>query len=215
MWADERPLLRPLPAQPYPCCITTTATLTPYSQVVFETNRYSVPADRAVRQLVVRAFPLQVDILADNQLLASHPRCYGREQDVLDPLHYLHLLAQRPGALDHAKPIQRWQETWPASYTRLLGRLRQQWPDGRGVREFVAVLQLHQQHPASLIAQAVEQALTLGCAHADGVRLCLQQLLHPSPPTATLDLCDRPHLAAIGSQPIDLRVYDSLLTGEV
>ncbi|GAB4193685.1 MAG: hypothetical protein OHK0022_08830 [Roseiflexaceae bacterium] len=205
--------MRPLPATPYPCCVTTTTTLTPYSQVVFETNRYSVPADQAVRQLVVRAFPLQLEILAGETLLATHPRCYDREQDVLDPLHYLPLLAQRPGAFDHAKPLQRWKETWPACYTRLLNRLRQQWPEGRGVREFVTVLQLHQQHPAALIAQAIEQALTLGCVHADGVHLCLQQLLHPAPVTATLDLRDRPHLAAIGSQAIDLSVYERLLSG--
>jgi transposase len=43
----ERPRLRPLPAQPFACCVTTQATLTPYSQVIFETNRYSVPAEAA------------------------------------------------------------------------------------------------------------------------------------------------------------------------
>jgi transposase len=215
MWAAERPHLRALPPAPYPCCVTTTATLTPYSQVVFETNRYSVPTDRAVRRLVVRAFPLHVDILDGATVLATHPRCYGREQDVLDPLHYLPLLAQRPGAFDHAKPLQRWKDHWPASYTRMLARLRQQWPDGRGVREFVAILQLHQQHPAALIAQAVDQALTLGCVHADGVRLCLQHVLHPAaPPPTALDLRDRPHLAAIGTQPIDMTVYESLLHGD-
>ena len=213
MWAEEQPHLRPLPPQPYPCCVTTTATLTPYSQVVFETNRYSVPVEKAVRQLVVRAFPLRVELLDGETLLASHPRCYGREQDVLEPLHYLPLLAQRPGAFEHAKPIQRWKESWPPSYLRLLARLRVQWPDGRGVREFVAVLQLHQQHPAALIAQAVEQALTIGCAHADGVKLCLAQLLHPTISTPVLDLRDRPHLAATHSQPIDLSVYERLLSG--
>lgn len=213
MWAEEQPRLRPLPAAPFPCVVTATATLTPYSQVVFETNRYSVPADRAVRKLLLRATPFQVDILVDDQVLASHPRCYGRDQDIFDPLHYLPLLLQRPGAFDHAKPIQHWQRQWPASYDRLLRRVRQEWPDGRGVREFIQVLQLHQHYPAPLIAAAVEQALTIGCVHADGVRLCLQQALHPAAATPALDLRDRPHLAAIGSQPIDLQVYDQLLTG--
>jgi transposase len=213
MWQAERSHLRPLPPQPYPCCATTTATLTPYSQVVFETNRYSVPVDKAVRLLIVRAFPLHVDILDGETLLASHPRCYEREQDVLDPLHYLPLLHKRPAAFDHAKPIVRWKESWPPSYQRLLSHLRREWPDGRGVREFVRVLQLHQQHLATLIAQAVEQALAIGCAHADGVALCLQQLLHPTPTTPLLDLHDRPHLAATHTQPIDLSVYERLLKG--
>jgi transposase len=214
MWIEEHAHLRPLPPQSFPCCRTTTVTLTPYSQVVFETNRYSVPSDQAVRLLTLRAFPLRVDILNADTLLASHPRCYGHDQDVCDPLHYLALLAKRPGALEHAKPIVQWKKEWPAAYTRLLARLRQQWPDGRGVREFVQVLQLHQQHDATLIEKAVEQALTIGCVHADGVRLLVQQLVHPDQNTSVLDLHDRPHLAQVGTQPLDLNVYERLLTGE-
>jgi transposase len=55
MWAAEQSHLRLLPTRAYPCCVTTTVTLTPYSQVVFETNRYSVPSDRAVPRLLLRA----------------------------------------------------------------------------------------------------------------------------------------------------------------
>ncbi|NCC53411.1 MAG: IS21 family transposase [Spartobacteria bacterium] len=215
MWAEEQPLLRPLPPQPYPCCITTQAILTPYCQVVFETNRYSVPADQAVRQLVIRAFPFHVDILDRDQILARHPRSYLREQDIVDPLHYLPLLLERPGAFDHAKPLRRWRETWPPVYRQILAHLREHWPDGRGIREFVRILQLHQDYPAAQIEQAVSRALTLGCAHADGVRLCLHAIVQPETSPPLLDLQERPHLAAIGSQPLDLRVYDALFEGEV
>jgi transposase len=214
MWATEQSHLRPLPAHAYACCVTTTATLTPYSQVVFETNRYSVPTDRAEKRLVVRAYPFHIDILHDDVLLARHPRCYGREQDLLDPLHYLPLLLQRPGAFDHAKPIRQWQRSWPLVYKRLLLRLRQQWPEGRGVREFVRILQLHADHQAALIERAIEQALSIGCIHADGVQLCLHHLLHPEPPSPALDLSDHPYLGAVGAQPIDLHQYEQLLTGE-
>jgi len=213
MWAAERPLLRPLPTPPYRCCVTTSVTLTPYSQVVFETNRYSVPADRAVARLTLRAYPFQIEILHDNVVLASHPRCYAREQDVLDPLHYLPLLAQRPGAFDHAKPIRQWQRAWPLGYKRLLLRLREQWPEGRGVQEFVRILQLHGEQEASLIEAAIEQALSIGCIHADGVRLCLHQLCHPEAPHPVLDLAEQPHLAAVGTQPLNLAQYEQLFQG--
>jgi len=73
------------------------------------------------------------------------------------------------------------------------------------------VLRLHQQHPASAIEQAVQQALSYGCAHFDGVRHCLQHLGEPPRHTVLLDLSDRPHLAEVGSQPIDLESYDQLL----
>jgi len=213
MWAAEQPELPPLPTPPYRCCVTTTVTLTPYSQVIFETNRYSVPCDRAVSRLTLRAYPFQIEILHDNVVLASHPRCYAREQDVLDPLHYLPLLSQRPGAFDHAKPIRVWQRTWPLCYKRLLLRLRAQWPEGRGVQEFVRILQLHAEHDAALIEAAIEQALSIGCIHADGVRLCLYQLSHPETPPPVLDLAEQPYLAAIGAQPLNLAQYEQLLQG--
>jgi hypothetical protein len=213
LWQAEQPLLRPLPPRDIACCLTTSVCLTPYSQVVFETNRYSVPVERAAAHLVLKAYPFHIEILHQDALIARHPRCYDRETDVFDPLHYLPLLEQRPGAFDHAKPIRRWREHWPLCYKRLLHRLREQWPDGRGIREFVRILQLHQAHPATVIEQAIEQALTYGCIHADGVTLCLHQLLHPDQPAASLDLTSQPHLAQIGTQPVDFRGYDALLRG--
>src|SRR5207249_4703924 len=112
-WEQERTYLRSLPSYQYECCVTTSARLTPYSQVVYETNRYSVPVERARREVIVKAYPFHIDILDPNGgqphnqptlpgttglpglqgLLARHPRCYEREQDIFEPLHYLSLLA--------------------------------------------------------------------------------------------------------------------------
>jgi hypothetical protein len=101
-WEMEKPHLLPLPERDFDCCVTRPATLNPYSQVVLDTNRYSVPVDHAYRNLVIKAYPFRVDIMHMDRVLASHPRCYGREQDIFDPLHYLPLLEQRPGAFEHA-----------------------------------------------------------------------------------------------------------------
>jgi hypothetical protein len=121
------------------------------------------------------------------------------------------LLEQRPGAFEHAKPLRRWRERWPQAYEQLLTGLREKWPEGRGVREFVRILKLHKEHPAGLVQQAVEQALAYGCAHADGVELCLRQLLHQIEPVLVLDLSDQPQLVGVGSQPPDLARYEQLL----
>lgn len=213
LWRKELPLLRPPPAHDLPCCRTLAVTRTPYSQVVFETNRYSLPVDQGGTHLTLRAYPFEIEILDRERVLARHPRSYGREQDLFDPLHYLALLEQRPGAFEHAKPIRRWRETWPACYSLLLERLRRRDGDGPGLRAFIAVLQLHQHYPAALIAQAIEQALTLGVLHVDGIRLCLNQLEQPVALPPSLNLDHQPQLASIGSQPLDLARYDQLLTG--
>jgi transposase len=210
-WEMERPYLRPLPEHDIECCATRAVTLNPYSQVEFETNRYSVPVDKARRNLVIKAYPFRVHILSLEEGIASHPRCYGRQQDVLDPLHYLPLLEQRPGAFDHAKPIRHWRKSWPLAYERLLDQLRTQWPDGRGVREFVRILKLHQDYPAEVLTQAIAQALEYGCAHADGVQLCVRQLMHPGSPMAPMDLTRWPQLVGVGTHSPDVSCYDQLL----
>lgn len=211
MWATEREHLRPLPKHDFECCVVRSVTLNGYSQVEFETNRYSVPADKARTHLVLKAYPFQVRILDQQEVLASHARCYERQQDVLDPLHYLPLLAERPGAFDHAKPIRRWREAWPPAYEKLLSDLRQRWPDGRGVREFVRILDLHRQYPKEQVKQAIEQAMTCGCPHADGVLLCLRQRLEQAPAMRSLDLSDHPELVTVATEGPDLGRYDQLL----
>jgi transposase len=213
MWAEERLHLRPLPECDFDCGIIRSVTLNGYSQVEFETNRYSVPTDKARKKLVLKAYSFRIDILDQNEVIATHPRCYERQQDVLDPLHYLPLLEKRPGAFDHAKPIRRWRETWPPAYETLLSRLREQWPDGRGVREFVRILNLHGDHPPEQVQQAVEQALAYGCPHADGVMLCLRQLAEPEPMVLSLDLSNHPELRVVAAEGPNLACYDQLLTG--
>jgi len=213
MWERERPVLRSLPPYAYDCCVTTSARLNGYSMIVYETNRYSAPVNRAKRDVIVKAYSFHLDILDGTTLLARHPRSYGREQDLFEPLHYLPLLEQRPGAFDYAKPMRQWRKDWPESYHQMLRVLREKWPDGgRGVQEFVRVLRLHEQYPAHLVHQAIEQALASGCPHLDGVLHCLHQLTEEPPAALGLPQADSASWQAIGSQPIDLQQYERLLS---
>ncbi len=213
-WAEERTLLRPLPTHDVACCITVPVVLTPYSQVIFETNRYSVPVEQSYRNLIVKAYPFHIDILHLDKVVANHARCYGREQDIYDPLHYLTLLEQRPGAFEHAKPLRRWRNEWPVVYETFLAKLKERLSGGQEIREFVKVLKLHQDHPMAMIEKAMRLALDYGCIHAEGVALCLHKLSHPdTTPVGSLDLSDQPHLHNIHAQRPDLSRYDQLLQG--
>jgi len=210
-WKQEQPCLRALPTHPFECCVTRQAHLNGYSQVTYETNRYSVPVEQARQELTLKAYPFELHILFAGHVLARHARCYDHEQDLFDPLHYLWLLEQRPGALEYARPLRQWRQEWPASYHRLLKHLREKWPEGRGVKEFVRILRLHESTSPRLVETAVEQALAYGCAHLDGVRLCLEQLQAPPSVLPLLDLTDKPYLAQIGTQAVDLTCYEQLI----
>jgi transposase len=215
-WEQEKPLLLPLPSSDYDCCDMVTVRLTPYSQAQYETNRYSVPVKHARKTVTLKAYPLTVDIFDGTQKVASHARCYEREHDLFDPLHYLALLEKKPGAFEYARPLKKWRRDWPATYHQMLSTLKDLWPDGRGIQEFVRILMLHEHYEADQMERAIERALSYGCTHLDGVLYCLHELAgeaEAADPSAThpLDLSDRPDLDAIGTQPVDLSRYEHLL----
>ncbi|HVP21173.1 MAG TPA: IS21 family transposase [Anaerolineaceae bacterium] len=106
LWQEEKPLFLPLPGRDFPACISYPVKSNAYSQVELDTNRYSVPATYQASQLVLQAYPFRIKVLSDQIVIADHPRCWGREQDVIDPLHYLPLLEQRPDRYEHCRPGQ-------------------------------------------------------------------------------------------------------------
>lgn len=209
--ADERSKFLPLPKELFPACASYLVKPNGYSQVDLDTNRYSVPTEHGNDQLVLRAYPFRVDILLDHEVIATHPRCFDHEQDILNPLHYLTLLEQRPGAFEHAKPLRYWRKHWPKEYDHLLEELRTRSPNGHGVKEFIAVLKLHREHPADQVEQAVQAALELGAASLDGVLLCLRQLQQAQPQFPALEGERFASLAAFGNQPVNLQQYDQLV----
>jgi transposase len=210
VWQSEKASLLPLNPVDFPACTSHVVKVNPYSQVVFETNSYSVPTAYTGKQLVLRAYPFRVEILCLADKVAEHPRCFGREQDILNPLHYLGLLEQRPGAFEYAIPMRQWRQNWPIEYEQVLAELRWSKPNGQGVREFIAILKLHRTHPEETVKQAVRQALKMNVPHLDGVRLCLRQLLEPPAVPTKLEITDS-QWAAAGQQPIDLAQYNQLL----
>lgn len=206
LWAQERPHLRPLPPHPFPCCRTVPVRPNRLSLITFETNRYSIPVEHAHRSLFLRAFVARVEITDGTRLLTTHTRCYDREQDVLDPLHYLPLLRERPGALDHAKAFKVWPH--PPILDHYLKALRERLPRRTATLKFLEVLELVRSHSLGEVARAVEQALECGSLGPETVRYFLKagmsQLCLPSAPLTTAPACPQ-------VQERDLAQYDLLL----
>jgi hypothetical protein len=123
------------------------------------------------------------------EVIARHPRSYGREEMIFDPLHYLALLEQKTNALDQAAPLAGWQ--LPEEF----GQLRRQMEarlGKRGRREYVQVLRLLETFSLQEVAAAVRQAQQLQAIAFDAVKHLLLCALEQRPPR--LDLENYPHL---------------------
>lgn len=220
LWQEEQAVMRGLPLTSYPIGRLVPAIVSRSARITFETNRYSVPTLYQKREVLVRASVWQIDVLADrgSRLIASHARSYEREQDILDPRHYLGLLAHRPGALEHCKAIQQWEREgrWPTIFGTYLTALCQAHPGGsqEAIREYVKILALYAEPSGAALPEVLERALALRCISLEGVKLLLRQHGQPDAAPSPLALTTQPGLAPLArvNPPApNLRLYDQLL----
>lgn len=207
---QEQAQLRPLPERPYPCCKTVAVRANPLLLVSFATNRYSVPVEVAHEALTLCAYVERIEISTGREVVATHPRCWQREQDILNPYHYLSLLAQRPRAFHHAQAIRQWRQNWPAIFDLYFQSLKQRNETTQATRRFIEILQLGHTYPESLLAKTLEEALARHCFTVSGVRELLRRRMEPNPPKPS-QLAAYPHLAEIQVMPPNLQQFDQLL----
>jgi transposase len=89
--------------------------------VRFDNNRYSVAASAVGRPVEIRAYADRIELRQDGRLVGAHARCFGRDQTVFDPWHYVPVLARKPGALRNGAPFKDW--VLPANLARVRRKL--------------------------------------------------------------------------------------------
>lgn len=207
---QERSHFLPLPTHSYPCCKVMSVDANTLSLVTFKTNRYSVPVDHAHEKLLLRAYVERIEISNGCKVVATHPRCWEREQDILNPYHYLPLLAQRPRAFTQAQAIRQWQTSWPPIFDTYYALLKQRLEVSAATKQFIALLQLGQTYSESLLAEALQQALDTHCFSLASVQELARRLAEPAPPTDT-SLANYPQLANIEVAHPNLQQFNRLL----
>ena len=142
--------------------------------VKVRTNSYSAPVEVG-KSVEAKIKPTTVEIWYEGRCVATHERCYGRHQEILNLEHYLDVLERKPGALVGSKPLAQWRELgrWPASYDRLWEKLMERYGRQKGTRELIELLQLGRQYGQDKLRTAVETALASGCGDSAAVRYLL------------------------------------------
>jgi transposase len=180
---------RPVPAGVFEPCEHRTARVSSTALVRYRLSDYSVPTAYGFREVAVKGFVDQVLILCGGQEIARHRRSYERGAFVCDPLHYLALIEQKPGALDQAAPLQGW--CLPEQFARLR-RLLEARMGNRGKREFIQVLRLMEVFEKGLVADAVTDAIRLGAPGFDAIKQLILCRIERRPPR--LDVTAYPYL---------------------
>lgn len=217
----ERAHLLPLASEDFGLAEMSFPTVNGIGEVKVRTNAYSAPL-RAGVKVQVNLTPTTVEIWHEGKCVATHERCYGRNQEILNLEHYLDVLEHKPGALMGSKPLAQWRKLgrWPASYDQLWTSLVERHGRQKGTKEMIELLQVGKAHGQEKLRAAVEQALAMGCADSAAVRY-LVTANHPErtdPVSQPLDgaLLGSEKAAAAFERPLPtVSEYDRFLTGPV
>jgi hypothetical protein len=170
--------------------------------VRFDYNKYSVHAKAAGRPVDIHAYADRIVVRQDGEIVAEHTRRFGRDQTIYDPLHYLPVLARKPGALRNGAPFKDW--TLPPAIERVRRRLG---GHADGDRQMVGILAAMTSDGIEAVEAACTEALDGGPVSRD---IVLNILTRQRQPPAPLNITT-PEALRLRHEPVaDCARYDSL-----
>lgn len=119
-----------------------------YSFIYVDCNFYSVPDYLVGKKVMVKKYPLHLQIYYNDKLLFKTNRITGKNQYQIDICHYLRTLKKKPGAIAHSLALKQavpWlQEIFHLYYST-------------SAREYIGLLELIEEFTISRVQVAVKQ----------------------------------------------------------
>jgi len=170
--------------------------------VAFDRNKYSVFSQAVGRPVEVQAYADRIVIRQDGAIVGEHARCFGRDQTIYDPWHYVPVLSRKPGALRNGAPFKNW--VLPAALENVRRKLH---GSNDGDRQMVAILAAALDDGLPPVEAACAEALCQGVHSSSVILNILARKKDPGPPVtiATPEALQLKHAPAA-----DCARYDSL-----
>jgi transposase len=201
MLEQEQASLMPM-VSPFDGYVETLGKVASTCLVTEERNRYSAPCELVGQMVSIRTYPERIDLVAHDALVASHPRCFGRNETRYDWQHYIPLIERKPGALRNGAPFA----DMPEPLQRLRGLLLKREGGDRIMARVLAVVPKYGLEAALVAVEVVLESGNLSVEHIENVL----NRLKPSPQPAQVET----HLAVSEAPIADPVRYDSLRLGE-
>jgi len=129
------------------------------------------------RPVEIRACAERIEFWQDGKIVGAHDRAFGRGRTVCDPLHYIPVLARKPGALRNGAPFKDWE--LPPALRRVQRKLARML---NGDRQMVDILGAVLTDGLDSVEAACAEALGEGVHSADVILNILARRREPAPP---------------------------------
>lgn len=183
MWEKEKEHLHPLPANRFEACKLVSCKVNKTSLITVETNRYSVPCSYAGQAVWAKIFVDRVIVVAQNHVIAEHPRSYESNQMITVLDHYLEVLLKKPRAIRDAHAFQ--SSEVPDVFRRFHLKMREQ-EGSAGDRKFIRLLLLHRDIGMENLTNALMEAEKTQVFRYEKVHEIIQKLTNQHLTISTL-----------------------------
>lgn len=204
----DRNSMLALPDNPFPTeeRVEVSVGKTPY--VRFDLNDYSVPHTLVKRTLVVAATLDQVRVLDGNQVSATHPRTFDRDQQIENPAHIAALIERKHRARKE-RGMDRLHHAVPSTRLMLMAIAERGGNLGGTTNRLLGLLEAN---GAEALERAVKEAVAADTPHLAAVNQILERHRHErrQVPPIPVQLPDNPRVRNLYVKPQSLAGYDAL-----
>jgi hypothetical protein len=185
-FATERPLLQPLPDEPFETGRVFHPRVDHHGQICVRMNYYSVPVRLVGRKVRVLLHASELAVFDGKTEVARHERLIARGKPRLVLDHYLEILIRKPGALPGSTALEQARQAgkftpvhdaWWAAVRRAHG-------DAEGTRALIEVLLLHRGMAHEHVVAGIAAALRVGALTSDVVAIEARKAAHTDPQPA-------------------------------
>ncbi len=207
-FAEEREVLRALPADVFPVAdrVEVKAGKTPY--VRFDGNDYSVPHDRVRRSLTVMATSDTVRVMDGQDVIAMHTRSWDKGAQIEDAAH-IAALVERKREARNARGLNRVFVAVPVAQ-EFVRRLAER--GGNIGNAVVRLGEILDAFGAEELAMSVDEAIAMDAPHIAAVRQILDRRRRDVglPAPIAVALPDDPRIRNMVVRRPSLEAYDAL-----
>ena len=144
-----------------------------YSTISIDGNHYSVPDHLVGEFVLVKIYPDQILCYHQEQKIASHKRCCGRDHWQLDINHYLKTLKFKPGALGRSRAFSQMKPELKAIYHKYY--------QGQE-RQYLQLLELVATHSLSQVSETMTMLEKIPTTvNTEKIKLILEKKEEPVP----------------------------------
>jgi transposase len=169
----EKPMLKPLPQQPYNFWEWRKAKVPPDYHVKFDHNYYSVPSRYVQKTVDIRANQHLVEIYIKDKVIAYHKRCYEKNFVLTQANHMPK--KHRVIAEVNAQHLMNWSEKVGSNTNSIIGRmLSSEMHPEQTYRKCLGVLRLGGRYGEERLEAACKRALHFGVNTYKGIEAVLK-----------------------------------------